>query len=51
MIPGQKRKIEGFLDLWRAFRGHFDQTLSNREQPSKKEGYLDSMEIVLKKTH
>ena len=29
------------------FRGHFDQTPSNREQPSKIEGYFDSMVHLL----
>ena len=38
-IPDQKRKKMVF----RTFRGHFDPTPSNREQPSKIEGYLVSM--------
>ena len=39
------------MDLKRAFRGHFDQTPSNREQPSKIEGYLASMRTVMLLPH
>ena len=42
-FPNQKRKQRVF-GLQRASRGHFDKTLSNTEQPSKIEGYLDSMQ-------